>query len=120
MPTTAQDLDRLTAILAGAVGERRAVTIQAMADRAGLSRREVEQALEVHLSDFPFPLVSGSAGYWQPTTPDQINHYRHSLTSRLRALARRMDTVAAKARAAGWKEEGGRFTAAPVQQYLPL
>ena len=120
MPTTAQDLDRLTAILAEAVGERRAVTIQVMAERAGLARREVEQALEVHLADFPFPLVSGSPGYWQPTTPDQINHYRHSLTSRLRALTRRMDTVAAKARSAGWTEEGGRFVSAPRQTLLPI
>ena len=120
MPASPQAVDHLQAILAAATGESRAVTIQAMAELTGLGRREVEQALEIHLPDFPFALVSGSAGYYRPTDPGEINHYLSSLTSRLRALTRRQATVRAKALAAGWKEEGGRFVSAPVQQFLPL
>jgi hypothetical protein len=120
MPATASEVQRLQVILAGAVGKRRAVTIDTLAELSGLCRRDVEQALEVYLAEFPFPLVAGSPGYWQPSSADELNHYIASLTSRLRALTRRMDAVKAQAATAGWQQEGGRFVAAPRQYLLPI
>jgi 2'-5' RNA ligase len=112
--------ERLILTLASARGRERAITLQALADAAGVPRREVEEVIEHRLAEFPFVLVAGAAGYFIPNRPDDINAYLHNLHSRHRRMQLREAVVRRKARAHGWPEEQGRFVAPPavLQQEL--
>ena len=103
-------------LLATARSRKLAWTLDRLAEAAGTSRREVEQVLEERLSDFPFPLVSGSPGYWIPEDADEINHYRASLRSRAVKIFLRAKRVASMARRAGWPQEGRLFRNPPARQ----
>jgi hypothetical protein len=104
--------------LARATGPERAITLADLATAAGVSRREAEATIQERLADFPWPLVSGSVGVYQPTDPDDLNRYLSSLHRRHRAMQAREATVRRKARAAGWREEAGRFAHPPAQLEL--
>lgn len=103
-------------LLATARGRKLAWTLDRLAEAAGTSRRDVEQVLEERLSDFPFPLVSGSPGYWIPEDAEEINHYRASLRSRAVKIFIRAKRVAVMARRAGWPQEGRLFRNPPARQ----
>ncbi len=103
-------------LLATATSRKLAWTLDRLAEAAGTSRREVEQVLEERLADFPFPLVSGSPGYWIPQDADEINHYRASLRSRAVKIFTRAKRVATMARRAGWPQEGRLFRNPPARQ----
>jgi len=113
-------LEALRRRLAVAVGRERAVTLQALAEELGVSRREVELCIEDHLDRFPFVLVAGGCGVYRAAEAGDINAYLHSLHSRHRRMQIREATVRRKARASGWPEESGRFVdpVSMVQQEL--
>jgi hypothetical protein len=90
-------------------GARQAITIAAIAERLGLSRRSAETFLEIHLADLPFCVVSGATGYYRPAGADDINHYRAALHSRIRCLALRSKTVARAAAAEHYHRQGKLF-----------
>lgn len=102
-------IDLLIAALRDAVGPDRAITLQALADRLCLQRREVEELIEHHLPDLPFVIVAGTSGLYQPAAAADINAYLTNLHNRHRRMQLREETVRRKARAAGWPEENGRF-----------
>lgn len=102
--------------LALAIGPEKAWTIDRLAEAIEAPRRTVEMVLEERLADFPFPLVADSAGYYQPTDADQLNHYRQSLRSRAFKIFRRAKAVARCARRAGWPLSGRTFLNPPARQ----
>lgn len=113
--------DRAVRILSRAIGRDRAITIAQLVDLLELpNRRAVEQLIETRLSDFPFPIVSGSAGVYRPDSVDDLNAYRANLTSRMRAIRLRIDTVTQAALNEGWLIEANAFVAAPQQLSLQL
>ena len=96
-----------SAILAGRIGEENAITIAELVAAAGIpSRRAAEQLLEPKFSDFPFPLVSSSRGYYVPSRAEEINHYLASLRSRAICIFIRRRTALRKAMKAGFKRQG--------------
>jgi hypothetical protein len=103
-------------ILQSARGESNAITLDDLTARAGLpNRRTTEAMMEQRLPDFPYPLVASGAGYFIPTTSDQLNAYLRSLKSRAVKMFMRSRTVARKAVANGWKREGKWFAKPPAQ-----
>lgn len=113
-------LAQIRAHLAAAGGKEHAITLQALADAVGASKRDVEEVIEHRLTEFPWPLVAGSSGVYIPTDAGDINRYLRSLHTRHRRMQIREATVRRKARAAGWPEEEGHFVNPPevVQQEL--
>lgn len=105
-------------ILNARQGKDNAITIGDLANAAGVSRREVEQVIELNLDEFPFPIVSGSAGLFIPVEADDVNRYLGQLESRLGAIGRRRKTVMAKAREFGLQFDGSAFVDNPVQADL--
>lgn len=97
-------------------GESRAFTISELASIGCISRRECEHLLENCLERLPFVVVSGTAGYWRPSSADEVEHYLASLRSRLVKLARRRRTIKRLALASGFVHEGGRIAPAPAKQ----
>jgi hypothetical protein len=96
-------------ILFNRLGEGQAATIGELCHATGLSRRRMEQLLEIHLAAFPFPVISTSAGYFRPASADEINHCLASLQSRAMCIFLRKRTIIRNARAAGYQRQGKRF-----------
>ena len=112
-------LDHATRLLAPARGRQKAVKLDELALRLGISRREAEMLMEQNLQSFPFVLVAGPTGYYQPATAEDLNTYLRSLHSRHRKMQIREATVRRKARLSGWREEPtGRFANPPRQLEL--
>lgn len=106
----------VVSILWNARGEANAITLDDLTARAGLpNRRTTEAMMELMLPAFPYPLVASSAGYFIPTTSDQLNNYLRSLKSRAVKMFMRSRTVSRKAVAYGWKREGKWFARPPAQ-----
>lgn len=97
-------------------GEAQAMTIEALAERAGIGRRECEALLETCLAVFPFPVAAGAKGYFIPTSSEEINHYVKSLRSRAVKIFLRQRTVIRKAQEAGWPRAGREFANPPSVQ----
>lgn len=114
--------ERACRVLVECRGHDRAITINDLMSRAGIpNRRTCEKILETRLQDFPFPLTSGSDGYFIPVAADDINHYLESLDSRAICLYHRKKNVIRKALAAGFRRIGKRFQNPPsVQPELAL
>lgn len=114
------------------LGAGRAITLNDLAREAGLidfddngeavvSRRLAERIIQVRLPDMGFVIVSDTrCGLFRPDNPDELNHYRNQLRSRIKELQRRIDTVDQLARNEGWTVEAGQYTKAPMQGQLPL
>ena len=98
------------------VGEQDAVTLQRLAEIAYCPRRRVEIILEERIVDLGFVVVSGSAGYWRPTSADEINHYRASLRSRIFKLWKRSKSVGQLASQCGFVRTGKSFANPPAVQ----
>ena len=111
-------LDAVISILNSRKGEANAITLQAIADTLGLSRRDVEHVIEFNLDSIPFPVCSCSSGLFRPAQAEELNHYLATLRSRSGALARRIQTTEVKARLEGWTLEAGQYTGQPLQQQL--
>jgi hypothetical protein len=122
----------IRAALSTRVGADRAITLNDLAREAGLieiddtgetvvSRRLAERIIQVRLPDMGFVIVSDTrCGLFRPDNPDELNHYRNQLRSRIKELQRRIDTVDQLARNEGWTVEAGQYTKAPMQGQLPL
>jgi len=106
----------IRAALTVANGMVNAFTLDDLAARAGVARREVEEIMEHHLADFGFSLVSGSAGYWRPEDAAELNRYIASLRSRALKCFRRAKRVTAAARRDGWPLHGRTFLNPPARQ----
>lgn len=116
MNATPEQFSAAIRILHAAHGEANAITLDDLTARAGLpNRRTTEAMMEQRLPDFPYPLVASGAGYFIPTTADQLNVYLRSLKSRAVKMFLRSRTVANKAIANGWKREGKWFARPPTQ-----
>lgn len=96
-------------ILFNRIGEAKAATIDELSRASGIGRRGMEHLLEVKLGDFPFPIISTSAGYFRPASADEINHCLASLQSRAMCIFMRKRTIIRNARAAGYERQGKRF-----------
>jgi len=107
-------------VLDHCVGRDRAMTLAAIADTIGISRREVEKTIETDLERFPFAVVSSACGVFQPTDPQDLNQYLHTLHTRHRRMQVREATVRRKARCTGWVEEAGSFVRAPQATQMEL
>lgn len=113
-------------------GAGRAITLNELAVEAGMigidengdtvgRRRMAEHIIQVRLQDMGFVIVSDTrCGLFRPDNPDELNHYRNQLRSRIKELQRRLDTVDLLARNEGWTVEAGQYTKAPMQGQLPL
>ena len=97
-------------------GEIAAVTIDALAARCGIGRRECEELLESGLACFDFPVAAGAHGYFVPTSAAEINHYLRSLRSRAIKIFLRRRTVIRLAQRAGWPRAGNLFSNPPANQ----
>ena len=116
-PTDQNDFLRVRALLATRIGEAAALTIDQIVELAGLpGRRAAEQLLETRLGDFGFPLCAGSSGYFVPASPDEINHYLHSLKSMIRCIAIRLRNVQQNATRSGWARDGQQFSKPPPRR----
>lgn len=115
------DMHALVYALAGARGAERGITLDRLTEigRAP-NRRAMEEFIQIHLGEFPFPLISGHGGYFVPVTADELNHYINANRSRMRCLAIRNRTVTRKALAFGFHREGKRFVQTRQQQLLPI
>lgn len=74
-------------------GVEHAQTIGSLADLTGLSRRQVEQALEELSSSGSHPLVACSKGIYLTANPAELDRYADALLSRARAQYRRVRGV---------------------------
>jgi hypothetical protein len=97
-------------------GEANALTLQRLAEIACCPRRRVEIILEERIVDLGFVVVSGSPGYWRPTSADEINHYRASLRSRIFKLWKRSKSVGQLASQCGFVRTGKSFANPPAVQ----
>lgn len=97
-------------------GEHEAFTLQGLADYCQCSRRRVEIILEQRLGDLGFVVVSGSSGYWRPTTAEEINHYQASLQSRCIKVFLRKKTIQKLAVQSGYVRTGKTFQDPPTRQ----
>ena len=102
--------EQVCRLLSTCRGGIRAMTIDKIRTELGVDRRLVEELLETRLADFPFVLVSGSAGYFIPVNAEDINDYYASLGSRMIKLHVRRKRVRNKAIAKGWSFDGRKFT----------
>jgi hypothetical protein len=102
-------LDNICNVLTNCRGKQSAITLADLAARVQTSRRDVEQTIEQHLSDFPWPIVAGANGIYIPQEAADINQYLHALHSRHRRMQLREATVRRKARMAGYPESNGCF-----------
>jgi len=106
-------------ILAGARGVNGAVTIDELTNRAGITERRItETLLEERWADFPFVLVSGAAGIYQPAEAEDLNRFVHSQRSRALKCFLKAKRTVRKAVAHGWKREGRTFARPPMQMDL--
>jgi hypothetical protein len=112
--------ERLVGILAFAMGPNKAQTLDQLAARLGVCRRSIEQTVQEFLPQFPFALVADGAGYYRPTSAQQINGYISSLRSRHLPLKRREETVIHKAQLEGWHYEGERFKEAVQNRQMMM
>lgn len=104
-------------VLAHCRGRENAMTIDRLVEACGLpDRRVCEEILQQRLADFPFPLVSGSPGYWIPEHAAEVNEYLKSLGSRAIALFRRRKSVIRKALVYGFRRMGKEFKDPPTEQ----
>jgi len=111
------DFARVRDLLKDRIGEASAVPLEQLVELAGLpNRRAAEQLLETRLGDFGFPLCAGSSGYFVPESAEEINHYMHSLKSRIRCIAIRLRTVRQNATQAGWARDGQQFSKPPPRR----
>ena len=97
-------------------GEAQAVTIEDLARRCCICRRECEELLETRLADLPFPVAAGAHGYFVPVSADEINRYVQSLRSRAVKIFLRQRTVIRLAQRAGWPRQGKTFANPPSEQ----
>jgi hypothetical protein len=93
-------------LLRDRIGSQNAVPLNDISDFIGLSRRATERLIEFHLPDLPFCVVADAGGYYRPSTPDEINHYRKTLLSRIKRLASRYRTITNLAIKDGWPKLG--------------
>lgn len=113
---TPEQFEVVVRLLHSAIGECKAMTLDDITARAGLPNRRMAEALmEEYLPRFPYPLVASGAGYFIPTSAEQLNNYLRSLRSRAVKMFKRSKVVVNKAIAHGWKREG-RWFAKPPQQ----
>lgn len=111
----------LRAKLIHATGQNAAMSIDQLTRDAGIpDRRTCEVILETRLEDFGFVLVSGSKGYYRPTTAESVNRYLASLESRIKCLSVRHTRVSHMAKLAGFIHEGNQFVARAAQGILAL
>lgn len=116
MIATPEQFEAVVRLMNGARGVEHAMTLDEITARAGLpNRRTTEALMEEYLPRFPYPLVASGAGYFIPTSADQLNDYLRSLRSRAIKMFKRSKVVVNKAIAHGWKREG-RWFARPPQQ----
>lgn len=118
-----ETFEQIRAILRECVGTSRAITLDGIAAAVGLedNRRAAERVIQLRLPDFGFTIVSDTrCGLFRPQTPDELNHYRNQLRSRIKELQTRLDTVDIMARGEGWQMENGSYTRAPMQGQLSL
>lgn len=116
MNTTPEQFESVVRLMNGARGVEHAMTLDEITARAGLpNRRTTETLIEENLARFPYPLVAGGAGYFIPTSADQLNGYLRSLRSRAVKMFKRSKVVVNKAIAHGWKREGKWFAKPPQQ-----
>jgi hypothetical protein len=101
----------VTSILEATSGEETAVTIATLCMSTGLKRRNMEELLQVRLSDFPFLVVSTGAGYFRPRSEEEINHCLASLQSRAINLFLRKRTIIRNALRSGYPRQGKTFSA---------
>ena len=113
----AQYFPALCNLLRVHVGAEKAITLDEITSVLGMPhRRTAEQVIEDCLPLLGFVVVAGAAGYYRPTTADQINRYVGSLHSRHQALQRREKAIVALAKAEGWQHEGDQFIQPPAAQ----
>lgn len=105
-------------ILFNRIGESNAATIDELCLAAGIGRRGMEHLLELKLGEFPFPVISTSAGYFRPANADEINHCLASLQSRAMCIFLRKRTIIRNARAAGYQRQGKRFVQRQIRDDL--
>lgn len=106
-------------LLATAIGPARALTIAEIQEQAAIaSRREVELLLEHAWDRFPFVLVSGAEGIWQPSEPEQIDRFLDAQRGRAVKDFLKARRTLRKALAHGWEREGRHFVKPPVQMGL--
>lgn len=106
-------------ILRGHTGAENGVTIAVIEKLAGfLNRRSCEQFLELNIDELPFPVCSGSKGYYVPVTAEELNHYLNSLQSRAVCIFIRKRRVIKKALRHGWQRDGKKFRNQPQQMSL--
>lgn len=101
----------VTEILFNRIGEEKAATIRELRAAAGIGRRAMEHLLELKFGDFPFPVISTTAGYFRPACAAEINHCLESLQSRNVCIYLRRRTIIRNAKAAGYERQGKRFVA---------
>ena len=106
--------------LSNHVGKAHAITLCALAERIGVSRRRAEQLLQIYADDLPFVVCGGSSGMYLAASPEDLNHERNSRMSRIRNIAIGWRSRRRKAEALGWRQERGRFVSAPRQLSLAL
>lgn len=118
--------DRLEALLATATGVANAITIDRLAMQLGFTkkhpatgaevpdRRPIEMAIEQWFARFPFILVTGGAGVYVATGPEDINAFLDNIRGRHAKLRLKDDTTCQKALAAGYRVENGHFLK-PIQ-----
>lgn len=100
------------------VGSELRITIDQLARDCGFdSKRECEEFMQLHWSDFPFVLVN-LGGIFRPTQAAQINHYLAANRSRIRNVAIRNRSTIRAALRDGWRRDGKRFLDQPRQAEL--
>lgn len=111
----------LVALLAGRRGADQAITIaESQAALALPNRRATEKLLELSMPHFPWPVCSGTTGYFRPVTAEEMNHYEHSLRSRAACLYLRLRHLRRAGLQSGWRRERKRWVNAPNQLDLGL
>lgn len=108
-----------TALL-NAWGPDRAITIANLAAIARISHRAAEHLIQIRYSDFGFLLVSGSQGYYRPTSADHINHYAASLRSRCSAAYARLRILRREAARAGVLRDRRQYITDPPSPNSPV
>ncbi len=104
---------QVTEILEPRLGEKEAITIDGLCYLTASPRRRMEVLLEVHLQDFPFYVISTTAGYFRPVAAEEINHCLASLQSRAMCIFLRKRKVIQGALAAGYQRQGRQFLDPP-------
>ena len=80
-------------------GVEHAQTIGSLADLTGLSRRQVEVALQSLAASGAYPVIAGPRGVYLASSPDEVDAYASALRARLTHQAHRIRGLRRCARA---------------------